>query len=540
MADTVPKKLSGLRRKASLKVVFAVKKKSRNPTYLKVYKILQKSEKDRSKEENELLSNSASVVKQVLTRLEKRQQILAREKEFEDSSELLEEKCAKLAEAIAGAKHLVVYSGAGVSTAAKIPDYRGTNGIWTRLQQGKEIGDHDLSVAEPTTAHMALYSLYKNGFLKYIVSQNCDGLHLRSGLPRRALSEVHGNMNLEVCELCNIQYWRAFDVTTHTARYAHQTARRCSACACPLRDTIVHFGERGSLAWPINWSGACHAAKQADMILCIGSSLKVLKRYPWLWGMDKPVSKRPKLYIVNLQWTPKDFQATIKINGKCDDVMKLVMGYLNIKIPEYDRTMDPIFHHCTMLHPLEEHTISSSLMLVPPDIKRFKKEAIDIDEISQHKLDEIVYGIKKEEIIWRPFGKEIIFNSGKVIKEEDRIAEEPCHSNISVQADIFDQVYQEIAKKVLQQTNTAYYQSIYEPLDLSKPECRFCHDSYGSSCMFYLKRTAKVPEKGRPCYCCDSEDDTSDNGGSDQADRKTPSNPGWFGKGYRKKIKKKR
>lgn len=73
-------------------------------------------------------------------RLEKRQQILAREKEFEDSSELLEEKCAKLAEAIAGSKHLVVYSGAGVSTAAKIPDYRGTNGIWTRLQQGKEIG----------------------------------------------------------------------------------------------------------------------------------------------------------------------------------------------------------------------------------------------------------------------------------------------------------------------------------------------------------------------------------------------------------------
>lgn len=127
---------------------------------------MQKTERERSQEEKELLLKSSSIVKQValryllkcsillqrvtpniqlrlfalFCRLEKRKLLQARSEEFEDCTELLEVKCAKLAAAIAVSKNLVVYSGAGVSTAASIPDYRGTNGIWTRLQQGKDIG----------------------------------------------------------------------------------------------------------------------------------------------------------------------------------------------------------------------------------------------------------------------------------------------------------------------------------------------------------------------------------------------------------------
>ncbi|XP_046660175.1 NAD-dependent protein deacetylase sirtuin-7 [Homalodisca vitripennis] len=361
-------KTTGLRRKATLNVTFCVKKE-RNASFKKVSRILQKSEDDRTEEEKEVLNSCSEVVKEVTSRLEKRNKLKARNEEVEDSQEVLDEKCEILARALQEAKHLVVYSGAGVSTAACIPDYRGSNGIWTRLQQGLDIGQHDLSKTQPTLTHMVLYTLYRRGMLKHVVSQNCDGLHLRSGLPRAALSEVHGNMYLEVCQPCKLEYWRLFDVTEHTARYSHETARRCYTCHKPLRDTIVHFGERGGLKWPINWTGATAAANQADVILCMGSSLKVLKKYPWLWGMDRPVKKRPSLYIVNLQWTPKDDQAALKINGKCDEVMARVMSRLNLPIPSYDPKMDPIFVHATRLHVVESHTYSTAALQPPEDMR---------------------------------------------------------------------------------------------------------------------------------------------------------------------------
>lgn len=53
--------------------------------------------------------------------------------------------------------------------------------------------------------------------------------------------------------------------------------------------------------------------------------------------MTKPPSRRPKLYIVNLQWTPKDDWAALKLHGKCDDVMQLLMDELGLEIPPYSR-----------------------------------------------------------------------------------------------------------------------------------------------------------------------------------------------------------
>ena len=330
-----------------------------------VKKILKKDVENRTDDDKEFLEQNKTIAKKITKNITSREEKEDRKKEWEDDLDVLKAKCLKLAEAIKKSKRLVVYTGAGTSTSANIPDYRGPNGIWTLLDQGKEIAACDLGLAQPTTAHMALFMLYKQGKISHIVSQNCDGLHLRSGIPRCKISEVHGNMFIEVCKACKPvrPYVRLFDVTERTNRHRHTTMRRCYICGNSLQDTIVHFGERGSIAWPINWNGASKAAEKADMILCLGSSLKVLRRYPWLWCMDRPSNKRPPLYIVNLQWTPKDHAATLKINGRCDFVLAEVLKALKMKIPEYTPYNDPLLSFATHLHEKEEHTTSRRTLI---------------------------------------------------------------------------------------------------------------------------------------------------------------------------------
>ncbi|XP_029022653.1 NAD-dependent protein deacetylase sirtuin-7 [Betta splendens] len=344
-------------RKAFEKAKILQRESERNIFRL-VGRVLKKPEAERTEEEAAVLARHRDTVDELCRRQVRRNVLKRKQEEVFDDAEELRCKVRQLASAIKQANHLVVYTGAGISTAASIPDYRGPNGVWTQLQKGRTVSSSDLSKAEPTLTHMCIKMLHKEKMVKHVVSQNCDGLHLRSGLPRDALSELHGNMFIEVCTSCSpvMEYVRLFDVTERTSLHRHGTGRRCSHCGSELRDTIVHFGERGTLEQPLNWRGAAEAAKMADVILCLGSSLKVLKKYACLWCMNRPVGKRPKLYIVNLQWTPKDDLAVLKINGNCDDVMSLLMKELNFQVPVYDRVEDPIFSLATPLRPGEDES----------------------------------------------------------------------------------------------------------------------------------------------------------------------------------------
>ena len=119
--------------------------------------------------------------------------------EFEDTPAELEAKIKLLVGMVRDSKHLVAFTGAGISTSASIPDFRGPNGVWTLKAQGKKPKDRpSFDDAIPTPCHMTLKELQDQGLLKYVVSQNVDGLHRRSGIRKECISELHGIYTVEI------------------------------------------------------------------------------------------------------------------------------------------------------------------------------------------------------------------------------------------------------------------------------------------------------------------------------------------------------
>ena len=136
-------------------------------------------------------------------------------------------------------KYIVVHTGAGISTSCGIPDFRGPKGVWTLEKQGiKPKIDIKFENAIPSTTHRALKILLDKGYIKYIVSQNIDGLHLRSGVARHHLAELHGNMFIEECEKCKKQFIRKNKGPVPTVA-KKLTGDLCRSTIRPCRGSLI-------------------------------------------------------------------------------------------------------------------------------------------------------------------------------------------------------------------------------------------------------------------------------------------------------------
>ena len=119
--------------------------------------------------------------------------------------ERLAQHIETIARWISQSKHIIAFTGAGISTDSGIPDFRGPSGVWTRRDAGLPPPKWQVSPnqVKPNASHLALVELQQLGKLQFLITQNTDNLHRQSGICPTLLAELHGNGQLLRCLGCD-------------------------------------------------------------------------------------------------------------------------------------------------------------------------------------------------------------------------------------------------------------------------------------------------------------------------------------------------
>ena len=231
---------------------------------------------------------------------------------------------AYAARLLLNAEHIMVFTGAGISTESGIPDFRGTDGIWTKFSPedfmlDRYIADRTVRTrawasrfpkmfgnAEPNDAHKAVVDLWRADRLIGCVTQNIDGLHQAAGLPQDAIAELHGNADGIACLQCGASH----DPSDIEQRWINgDVDPRCDHCGGILKSTIVFFGEvlpHSAIEQANRW------ADKADAVISVGSSLSV---YPAAYIPLEIASRGNTFVIINKGPTDLDSVASIRLEG---------------------------------------------------------------------------------------------------------------------------------------------------------------------------------------------------------------------------------
>ncbi len=215
----------------------------------------------------------------------------------------LDKQINTLAQWMFESKHLVVFTGAGISTESGLPDFRGPDGIWTRQAKGLPTKSRDFSSAEPNAGHLAIVELQELGKLSFLISQNVDNLHLRSGIRPDLLAELHGNVTKLRCSHCEFLMDNLDD----------QIA--CPLCGGKLVSSVVNFGQ--SLPRKELDDSYCHS-RHCDLFVVAGSSLVVTP------AADMPkvaLQSGARLVIINKGETPFDRFAHLRFEERTGEVL---------------------------------------------------------------------------------------------------------------------------------------------------------------------------------------------------------------------------
>lgn len=219
-------------------------------------------------------------------------------------------------------EYIVALTGAGISKESNVPTFRGKDGLWRNynpmelatpraFERDPELvwewyswRQNLIGNCEPNPAHSVLASWEDDGLLKFIITQNVDGLHIQAGSKR--VLEVHGNIWAVKCTSCSY---------TSILMGPAEGAPRCPECTELLRPDVVWFGE--SLDADIMNQVYAELGK-ADVLFVIGTS-----------GMVQPAASFPMivkrnngtLIEINPDTTALSRYVDIRVGGKAGEVV---------------------------------------------------------------------------------------------------------------------------------------------------------------------------------------------------------------------------
>jgi NAD-dependent deacetylase len=239
----------------------------------------------------------------------------------------------ELARMIEAASHVVVFSGAGMSTESGIPDFRSPGGVWSRMkpiyfqdfvaseERRREAWTRTFSGvagwvgARPNAGHDAVARLVRRGKVKLVITQNVDNLHQDSGIPPEQVVELHGNAAYAKCLTCGERH----ELADLRAPFLERgVIPACRVCGGLVKTATISFGQ----PMPVEAMARAEAAARAcDLFLVLGSSLVV---FP---AAGLPLTAKGSgatLAIVNREPTDQDVYADLVVHDEIGPVMTAV------------------------------------------------------------------------------------------------------------------------------------------------------------------------------------------------------------------------
>jgi NAD-dependent SIR2 family protein deacetylase len=250
-----------------------------------------------------------------------------------------QQQIEQAAEWIANSKRLVIFTGAGISTESGLPDFRGPDGIWTRRDKGlpPPKSEKPWHLVNPNLAHRAVVELQELDLLDFLISQNVDNLHLKSGIKLEKIAELHGNTTLMVCLECGKKMTHqeaGWDQKIYGPGYRTSPIiagqPKCPTCGGRIISSVVNFGD------PLpekDIDAALNHSKTSDVFLVIGSSLVVT---PAAYCPQIALQAGTKLIILNEGETPFDSAAHLRMYGKAGPVMTRIVDRVKQLLEERD------------------------------------------------------------------------------------------------------------------------------------------------------------------------------------------------------------